>query len=942
MTRPRPLGARLRAAAAAATATALLITVTPTATLVAEAATTQPDGLSAATAAASCWEVKQQDPTSADGVYWLFTPALGEPQQFFCDQTTDGGGWVLIGRGREGWSQSGAGYGTAAEVRSTVTGTGAFSPRELSSRTIGALLNGTAVSALPDGVRLRRATTVDGTAWQEARFTYSSPRTDWSWLFNAVQRVGTWSIGGATGTGGTTKGFGTGSDQLVVRTDTSAANGYSNGFGFGGSAAGSTDASSYVYKGTGYARPFTQVYLRPKLMSGDILTAYPAAGTPAKAQAAVAGSLALPTVWGVNGLGAAGTGIQDTEVSAFTESGGKVYVGGNFAAVQRTSTGTDRVAQSYLAAFDVKTGQYVPGFTPVFDNQVKALATLPDGRIAVGGEFTKVNGVAANGLVVLDPATGAIDTRFSGRLINNLSSSGGRAVVRALDVQDGWLYVGGSFTHAVGGSATAQVYSRSAVRLAVTDGTPDRTWTTEFDGTVISLDASARGDRVYFAGYFANDKGTPTVRAAALTTTDASVVPWTVDFTSPANYQQAVKEVGDRVWLGGSEHMVFSYDRADMSEASTNLLSPEGGDGQAIGTDGTNVYAGCHCYLGNFSGARTHNFRDPGTAWTQVSKIEATGAWNATTGAYQTDFSPSFTEREGAGTWAIFTDSTGTTWMGGDFTAVRTGSTGKSWAGGYARFAPVDSTAPTAPTGLQVAATATGVRASWTAAGDASGAVTYQVMREDRVVATTTATSAELPAAPAGVRYFVRAADAAGNLSASTAAATAGTAPTALVGAGTAWSALYPAAAPAAGWTSTAFDDSAWQTGQAPLGFGDASIATTLTAPAPKPLTAYFRKRFTVDASITGAVTITTRADDGLVVYVDGVEVGRSNMPGGAVTNGTYASSAISTKTALANPVTFTVPADRFTAGTHVIAAEVHLNYRSTPNVSFDLTATTR
>ena len=61
------------------------------------------DGLSEATAAASCWEIKQNDPSSKDGTYWLQTPTMDAPGQFFCDQTTEGGGWVMIGRGREGW-----------------------------------------------------------------------------------------------------------------------------------------------------------------------------------------------------------------------------------------------------------------------------------------------------------------------------------------------------------------------------------------------------------------------------------------------------------------------------------------------------------------------------------------------------------------------------------------------------------------------------------------------------------------------------------------------------------------------------------------------------------------------------------------------------------------------------------------------------------------------
>lgn len=69
------------------------------------------DGLSEATAAASCWEIKQNNPNSADGTYWLQTSTMEAPGQFFCDQTTDGGGWVLIGRGREGWETWSQGKG---------------------------------------------------------------------------------------------------------------------------------------------------------------------------------------------------------------------------------------------------------------------------------------------------------------------------------------------------------------------------------------------------------------------------------------------------------------------------------------------------------------------------------------------------------------------------------------------------------------------------------------------------------------------------------------------------------------------------------------------------------------------------------------------------------------------------------------------------------------
>ena len=77
------------------------------------------DGLTSQTAAPSCWSIKQAYPDSADGIYWLWTPKLVDPQQFYCDMTTDGGGWVLVGRGREGWSFPYAGQGSPSTLRTT-------------------------------------------------------------------------------------------------------------------------------------------------------------------------------------------------------------------------------------------------------------------------------------------------------------------------------------------------------------------------------------------------------------------------------------------------------------------------------------------------------------------------------------------------------------------------------------------------------------------------------------------------------------------------------------------------------------------------------------------------------------------------------------------------------------------------------------------------------
>ena len=66
------------------------------------------DGLTAATAAASAFAIKQDFPASADGLYWIKNNNIngGTPFQIYADMTTDGGGWTLImtNENKAGWN----------------------------------------------------------------------------------------------------------------------------------------------------------------------------------------------------------------------------------------------------------------------------------------------------------------------------------------------------------------------------------------------------------------------------------------------------------------------------------------------------------------------------------------------------------------------------------------------------------------------------------------------------------------------------------------------------------------------------------------------------------------------------------------------------------------------------------------------------------------------
>ena len=120
---------------------------------------------------------------------------------------------------------------------------------------------------------------------------------------------------------------------------------------------------------------------------------------------------------------------------------------------------------------------------------------------------------------------------------------------------------------------------------------------------------------------------------------------------------------------------------------------------------------------------------------------------------------------------------------------------------------------------------------------------------------------------------------------------------TSLVSTGAVWSYLDNGSDQGTDWRSLSFDDGSWSNGLARLGYGGIGEVTLIKGgpAANRYVTTYFRNAFPApNPAVFSNLVVRLVRDDGGIVYLNGVEIFRSNMPDDPVDYLTYAANCVS------------------------------------------------
>lgn len=227
------------------------------------------------------------------------------------------------------------------------------------------------------------------------------------------------------------------------------------------------------------------------------------AGEPSTQTPETATVDALPT-WQINGV-----------VWSQAVVGNTVYVTGSFTKARPPGVaagGPGEIAAKNVFAYDIRTGNPIPNFSPSFDAQGLVVRAAPDGEtVYFGGDFTVVDGQPRAHVAAFDVATGA--------LLDWAPSTDGQ--VRAFGFIGDTVYAGGNFRSSNGVPRT-QLAAWDAKTGEITSWAPTATG----NGFVWDMVVSPDNSRIIVGGGFTELNATAAYGMGALDAEDGSVLPW--------------------------------------------------------------------------------------------------------------------------------------------------------------------------------------------------------------------------------------------------------------------------------------------------------------------------------------------------------------------------------------------------------------------------------
>ena len=159
-----------------------------------------------------------------------------------------------------------------------------------------------------------------------------------------------------------------------------------------------------------------------------------------------------------------------------------------------------------------------------------------------------------------------------------------------------------------------------------------------------------------------------------------------------------------------------------------------------------------------------------------------------------------------------------------------------------------------------------------------------------------------------------------------------------IIGKGSTWLYYDKGSLDGSGWTASDYNAAGWSSGAAPLGYTMSGVNTVINYGGNnqhKYPTYYFRHSFTLDEQPDGqtAYNLEFSVDDGFVVYINGREAGRYNMPSGNISYNTY-----STTYAGSTPLSgqLSIDASLMRMGTNVVCIEVHNSSAASSDLYWD------